>query len=140
MAPSVTIAVPDDGSTYRAGDTVTYNAFATDAAGFDLNDAGISTEVFLHHGTHKHPFVGPLIGRAGTFTIPTTGEASADTWYAINVTATDSNGLSATESVTIHPRKSTLTLLSDPPGLGLTLDGVPVATPHVVDGVDGFPA
>jgi glucose/arabinose dehydrogenase len=138
VPPTLTVAVPEDGSFYRAGDTITYNAFAQDAAGFDLNDAGISTEVFLHHGSHKHPFVGPLIGRAGTFTIPVTGEASADTWYVINVTATDSNGLSTTESVAILPHKSALTVETSPPGLGALLDGVPIATPYVVDGVVGF--
>lgn len=138
VAPTLTIAVPADGSLYRAGDTITYNAFASDAAGFDLNDAGISTEVFLHHGTHMHPFVGPLIGRAASFTIPVTGEASADTWYEIKVTATDSNGLSETRSVAIYPRRSTLTLATDPPALGLMLDGVPEPTPHLVEGVEGF--
>jgi glucose/arabinose dehydrogenase len=138
VAPTLTVAVPAEGSTYRAGDTITFNAFAHDAAGFDLNDAGISTEVFLHHGTHKHPFVGPLIGRAGSFTIPVTGEASADTWHEIKVTATDSNGLSQTRSVNIYPLTSAVTLATDPPGLGLVLDGVPEPTPHVFDGVEGF--
>ena len=40
--------------------------------------------------------------------------------------------------MTIYPRKSHLTLATSPPGLGLTLDGVPVATPHAVEGVVGF--
>ncbi|WP_432993160.1 PA14 domain-containing protein [Dactylosporangium sp. CA-233914] len=138
VPPNVTIAVPADGALYRAGDSVTYNAFATDAAGFDLNDAAIKTEVRLHHHTHFHPFVGPLTGRAGTFTIPTTGEASADTWYEIIVTATDTNGLSTSKSINIYPRKSHLTLRTEPAGLGLMLDGVPVATPLSVEGVIGF--
>ena len=47
--------------------------FARDAAGIDLNDANIKTTVRLHHGTHFHPFVGPLTGRAGSFTIPPSG-------------------------------------------------------------------
>ena len=33
------VAAPTEGQLYRAGDTITYNAFASDAAGFDLNDA-----------------------------------------------------------------------------------------------------
>ena len=93
LPPELTVSTPTEGQLYRAGDTITYNAFARDAAGFDLNDGDIKTEVRLHHGTHFHPFVGPLTGRAGSFTIPTTGEASADTSYEIKVTATDSNGL-----------------------------------------------
>jgi glucose/arabinose dehydrogenase len=138
IAPTLTVSAPQQGALYRAGDTITYNASATDAAGFDLNDAGIKTEVRFHHGTHFHPFVGPLTGRVGSFTIPTTGEASADTWYEIIVTATDSNGLYTTKSVDIYPRKSHLTLATNPPGLGLVLDGVPQATPLTVEGVVGF--
>ncbi|MEV6923359.1 PA14 domain-containing protein [Dactylosporangium sp. NPDC051485] len=138
VPPTLRVAAPADGSTYRAGDTITYNAFASDAAGFDLNDANIKTEVRLHHGTHFHPFVGPLTGRVGSFTIPQTGEPSADTWYEILVTATDTNGLSDSKSIRINPLKSTLTFQSSPPGLGLTLDGIPITTPYTVQGVRGF--
>jgi hypothetical protein len=45
-------------------------------------------------------------GRTGSFTIPTTGEPPADTWYEIIVTATDTTGLFTTKSVNIHPRES----------------------------------
>ena len=61
----LTVSAPTEGDLYRAGDTITYNAFAHDAAGFDLDDGDIKTEVRLHHGSHFHPFVGPLTGRAG---------------------------------------------------------------------------
>ena len=138
IPPTLTVSAPVDGALYRAGDTITYNASAVDAAGFDLNDAAIRTEVRFHHGTHFHPFVGPLTGRVGSFTIPSTGEASADTWYEILVAATDTNGLSTTKSVRINPRKAHLTLATEPAGLGLVLDGVPVATPSTVEGVVGF--
>lgn len=138
IPPTLTVAAPTDGALYRAGDTITYNAFASDAAGFDLDDGDIKTVVRLHHGTHYHPFAGPLTGRAGSFTIPDTGEASANTSYEITVTATDRNGLSATKTVEIQPRKSELTLRSSPPELGLTVDGVPVSTPRSFTGVEGF--
>ena len=65
LPPELTVSAPTEGQLYRAGDTITYNAFARDAAGFDLDDGDIKTEVRLHHGTHFHPFVGPLTGRAG---------------------------------------------------------------------------
>jgi glucose/arabinose dehydrogenase len=137
-APDLTVSAPAEGQLYRAGDTITYNAFARDTAGFDLDDGDIKTEVRLHHGTHFHPFVGPLTGRAGSFTIPRTGEASADTSYEIKVTATDSNGLSTSKIVNIFPRKSQLSLATSPAGLGLLVDGVPVSTPRTFTGVEGF--
>jgi glucose/arabinose dehydrogenase len=138
LAPELTVSAPTEGQLYRAGDTITYNAFARDAAGFDIDDGDIKTEVRLHHGNHFHPFVGPLTGRAGSFTIPRTGEASADTSYEIKVTATDTNGLSTSKVVNIFPRKSEVRLATEPAGLGLALDGVPVGTPHTVTGVEGF--
>jgi glucose/arabinose dehydrogenase len=138
VPPTLTVATPTEGQLYRAGDTITYNAFAADGAGFDLNDAGISTVVRLHHGTHYHPFVGPLIGRSNAFTIPTVGEASADTSYELTVTATDANGLSTSKVITIRPRKANLTFLTSPPGIGLQLDGVPITGPFGVEGVVGF--
>jgi glucose/arabinose dehydrogenase len=138
IPPTVRIAVPADESSYRAGDVITFNAFATDAAGFDLDDADIKTSVLLHHGTHTHPFAGPLTGRAGEFTVPATGESSADTWYAITTKATDANGLTASTTTEIRPVTSTFTLTSDPPGLPLHLDGVPEQTPHERLGVAGF--
>lgn len=138
IAPDLIVAAPTEGQQYRAGDTITFNAFATDAAGFDLDDAGIKTEVRLHHGSHFHPFVGPLTGRAGSFTIPDTGEASADTSYQVTVTATDTNGLSATKTVTIVPRTSEINLRTDPPGLGLQVDSISVITPRTFSGVEGF--
>jgi glucose/arabinose dehydrogenase len=138
LPPELTVSAPTEGQLYRAGDTITYNAFARDAAGFDLDDGDIKTEVRLHHGTHFHPFVGPLTGRAGSFTIPTTGEASADTSYEIKVTATDGNGLFTTKVVNIFPRKSDVSVATSPAGLGLVVDGIPVSTPRTFTGVEGF--
>jgi glucose/arabinose dehydrogenase len=138
LTPELTVSMPTEGQLYRGGDTITYNAFARDAAGFDLDDGDIKTDVRLHHGTHFHPYVGPLTGRAGSFTIPRTGETSADTSYELKVTATDSNGLSTSKFVNIFPRKSQLSLATSPAGLGLVVDGIPVSTPRTFTGVEGF--
>ncbi len=138
IPPVLTVASPTEGQKYHAGDTITYNAFASDAAGFDLNDNNIKTTIRLHHGTHFHPFLGPLTGRAGSFTIPTTGEPSADTSYEITVTATDGNGLTTSKVVNIFPYKSNITLNTSPPGLGLTLDSIPRVAPYPFQGVVGF--
>jgi glucose/arabinose dehydrogenase len=138
VPPDLTVSTPTEGQLYRAGDTVMWNAFAHDAAGFDIDDGDIKTVVRLHHGTHFHPFLGPVSGRAGSFTIPTTGEASADTSYEVTVTATDGNGLSTSKTVNIFPRKSELTFATSPAGLGVMVDSVPVSTPHTITGVEGF--
>lgn len=136
--PIVTIATPNEGDTYRAGDTITYQAFAIDGAGFDINDAAIKTDIIFHHDTHIHPFIDDLIGRNNSFTIPTTGETSPNTWYEIQVSVTDSSGLTTKLSRNIYPVKSSITVNSNVPGLTFLLDGVPTLTNSTIQGVSGF--
>lgn len=138
IAPTVTIALPKDGGNYRAGDKIVVNVFASDAAGFDLNDASIKTEMVLHHDTHIHPFYGPAAGRAHEVTLPTHGEASANTWYEIFATATDGNGLSTTKSINIYPLKSKVGILSNISGVSFFLDGVPHTAGIIIEGVENF--
>ncbi len=136
--PVVTIATPAANSTYKAGDTITYNAFATDAAGFDLNDANIVTDIIFHHDTHTHPFIDNQIGRVGSFTIPDTGEAAANTWYEIAVSASDASGVSTTNSINIYPQTVNMTYQTQPAGLNIQLDGVPHTSPYTVPQVVNF--
>lgn len=139
IPPIVTIGSPQDNSPYKAGDTIFYSASATDSAGFDIHDANITTEVLFHHGTHIHPFLGPLKGnKNGSFTTPTAGESSSDTWFEIKVTATDTNGLFTTKSVFIFPKKVLYTIASIPEGLQVLLDGIPTTTNTVIEGVVNF--
>lgn len=137
--PTVTIDSPTDSGTYKAGDTIAYSAHAVDGTGQTMPDSAFTTEVVFHHLTHIHPFLGPLANtRSGSFATPTTGEPSPITSFEIKVTATDSNGLSTTKSVTIHPLLSTFSLQTNPSGLQVLLDGQPTTTPASVQGVIGF--
>jgi PKD repeat protein len=138
VRPTLRITAPIDGSSYRSGDTIHYGATAVDARGVALGDGAFTTSVLLHHGTHVHPFLGPLTSRTGTFTIPTTGEPAADTWYEVIITATDTDGLATTSSVNIRPIVVRIALASDVPGGRLLLDGVPTTTPYSTAAVVGF--
>lgn len=136
--PAVTIGTPQNNSTYRSGDSITINASAVDCVGFDINDAALSTTVKFHHTTHIHPFLDNLRGRSHTFTVPTTGEPSADTWFEINVTATDTSGLSTTATININPVKSNMTFNTQPAGLQILIDGQPASTPQTIQAVVGY--
>lgn len=136
--PTLTISSPTNGATYKAGDVINYSASATDSNGQTLADSAISTTVVFHHQTHIHPFLGPITGKSGQFTIPTTGEVSADTWYEIDVTATDSNGLTTTSAVFIYPIKVNLTFNTNISGLNVLLNGQPTQTPTTIQGVVNF--
>ena len=139
LPPTLDVVAPADGSNYKAGETIHYRAFASDGAGFDINDAQIVTDIVFHHDTHIHPFINGEQGRVGEFTIPNMNhEPSANTWFEIKVTATDDNGLSTIKSVNIYPLKSTITLKTVINGLQIFLDGVPHTAEYIFEGVAGY--
>ena len=112
-------------------------------AGSDNEDGVLPATAFrwqinFHHDTHKHDEP-PLEGvTSGTFLIPNEGETSDNVWYRIILTVTDSKGGTGKDSVDILPRKSTITLTTNPPGLEVTVDGQPFSTPVAVTSVEGI--
>ena len=139
-APVPTISGPLADSLYTAGDTIFFSGTATDREDGTLGANSFTWQVDFHHHTHAHPgFLPATTGiKSGTFNIANSGETSEDTWYRIYLTVTDSSGLSATTYREIFPRKSTVTLASNPPGLKLTLDGQPLTAPGSILGVAGL--
>ncbi len=128
-APQFSISSPVNGSKYSDGDQISYSAVG--------DNASYTTEVIAHHNTHIHPFIKPFTSQSGQFTIPTTGEFTPDTWYEIKITATNNDNLSTTHSVEIFPNVAKFTLQTQPNGLKLNLNGVPVSE-SIIDSVVGF--
>ncbi len=137
-APVATILQPVAGTTFRAGDTVTFSASANDAEDGSLAASRLTWWVDLHHDTHTHPFRPETTGAGGPVTIPTQGETSDNIFYRFHLRATDSTG--ATNEVTrdILPQKAQVTVTSVPAGLALTLDGQPITAPTLFPGVVGI--
>ena len=122
-APTGTIASPSSGTLYNAGDVVSYSASATDAEDGTLPPSAFTWTIAFHHDTHTHPFLGPITGTAsGTFQVPREGEVAHNVWYRIHLAVKDSSGLEHRSFVDILPRKSTITVATDPAGLRATLD------------------
>ena len=93
----------------------------------------------FHHDTHTHPFIPDTTGiMGGSFQIPTTGETSANVWYRIQLTVKDSRGLEHTSFRDILPRTAQVTIVTNPSGLQITLDGQPQTTPITFTGVVGI--
>lgn len=137
--PSATILTPTDGTTFRAGDVITYSGDGTDPDDGTLPDSAFTWNIdFLHDG-HVHPST-PITGvRSGSFTIPTTGhDFSGNTRYRISLTVRDSTGLTATRSVIVYPQKVNLTFDTVPSGRTIYLDGIARTTPLVYDTLIGF--
>ena len=138
-SPTATITSPTNGSLYSAGETINFAGLGADSEDGNLPAGAFSWTIVFHHDTHTHPFLGPLTNvTSGSFTIPTLGEKSANVFYRIHLTVVDSGGLQKTVSVDVLPRTVTIMLATAPPGLQVTLDGQPTATPTALLGVVGM--
>lgn len=136
--PVVCEGIPP-GTLYTGGQTFTYSGTATDAEDGTLPASAFTWEIVFQHDTHAHPFIGPITGSTGgTFTIPTSGETSANVWYRIHLTVRDSAGQTNAAFRDILPRTVQVTLATSPSGLSLTLDGQPVVAPFTFTGVVGI--
>jgi glucose/arabinose dehydrogenase len=137
--PNASITTPAAGALYRGGDVISFSGTGSDPEDGTLPASAFSWSLVFHHDTHVHD--GPPIAdgvTSGTFTIPTSGETSANVFYRLYLIVTDSDGLRDTAFVNINPRTTTITLASSPAGLQVTLDGQPVTTPSSTLSVEGI--
>jgi glucose/arabinose dehydrogenase/regulation of enolase protein 1 (concanavalin A-like superfamily) len=137
--PSASITTPATGAMYRGGDVINFSGTATDPEDGTLPASAFTWSVVFHHADHVHD--GPPVAQgvtSGSFTIPNTGETSANVFYRLHLTVTDSQGLTDTKTVDINPFTTTIRLTTNPGGLTVTLDGQPVTTPFSTLGVEGI--
>jgi glucose/arabinose dehydrogenase len=138
-APQPSIAAPLNNATFRAGDTVNFSGSATDFEDGAIGDGGLSWKVVFHHLGHIHPFIDNVAGHSGSFVVPTTGHSFHETtWIELVLTARDSDGIETQASVNIYPQKVNLGFATQPAGLTVAIDGIPMTTPFVYDEVIGF--
>ena len=134
--PVVTLKTPLDGAKYRDAVPVQLSGSATDPDDGAVPDTRLAWNVVLVHGHHTHPFQG-VTGKTGSFT-PTT-DHDADSSYRVTLTATDSDGLSASKTVVIRPETVNLSI-SSTPAAGAPIDyaGYPLTAPHNAQAAIGF--
>ncbi|UFH53175.1 sorbosone dehydrogenase family protein [Spirosoma sp. KNUC1025] len=139
QSPTPTILSPANHTLYKAGDVISFSGSATDPEDGTLPASAFAWTVEFHHNTHYHP--GPSIPAgvtSGQFTIANQGEVSANVFYRLILTVTDSKGATGTTYIDIDPRVVTINLATNPTGLTLNLDGQPVTTPHAQQFVSGL--
>lgn len=137
--PAATIITPAAGTLYRGGDVISFSGDGTDAQDGNLPASAFQWIVTFYHAQHVHP--GPYIQpgiKSGSFTISQSGETSADVWYRVHLIVTDSDGASDTAVVDLYPKKSTLTLKTQPEGMQLLFNDQPVTTDHSAEVVSGI--
>jgi glucose/arabinose dehydrogenase len=137
--PTAQILRPTREVLFSGGDVITFEGSGTDPEDGVLPASAFTWVIDLYHfdpPAHTHPAMPALNGvRSGTFTIPTSGETSQNIRYRIYLTVTDSQGASTTTTFDVAPRLVNVTLASQPAGIGLSLDGSAVSSPHTFVGV-----
>lgn len=135
--PVATLTAPVEGTLYRAGENIYFAGTAHDKEDGELSASRFTWYVDFYHDTHNHAGPPAATGvRSGTFTVPTRGEVSDTVWYRVTLIVADSKGLTDTTWCDVHPRKSVVTLTTQPAGLQVQLDGYTLATPYNFTGVE----
>lgn len=137
--PVATITAPVNGALFRAGTSINYSGTATDAEDSTLPASAFEWWADFHHANHIHP--GPDMPdsvRSGTFPISVAGHIETDIWYRIYLVVHDAQGATDTAYVEIFPVTSTLALQTQPTGLQLRLDDIPLTTPYSTSALSGM--
>ncbi|MGI9602140.1 MAG: PQQ-dependent sugar dehydrogenase [Acidimicrobiales bacterium] len=136
QAPEATIISPVNGQLFSAGESVAVEGSATDDG--PITNADYRWDISLVHGNHQHPMLTNLVGPLQTLDVPSSGHGwEGDTSILIQLTVTDTDGLTDVESVEIEPRKVPITVETEA-GSAVIVDGVSVISPFVIDTVEGF--
>jgi glucose/arabinose dehydrogenase len=137
--PVITLIQPAANATYGGGTTIAFSATATDPQDGVLPASAFTWQIDFYHATHIHPALPATSGIvSGGYDVPTIGETSDTVFYRVQLTVTDSKGLTTTTFVDVLPLKSTLSFTTDPAGNNLVLEGQRIATPFNVLSVQGI--
>jgi glucose/arabinose dehydrogenase len=141
-APAAVIDSPPSALTWKVGDPINFSGHATDLQDGPLPASALKWSEILHHcftptDCHTH-LIQTINGvAAGSFTAP---DHEYPCWLELQLTATDSGGLTSTTSVRLDPKTVVLTFRTNPGGLALTnmvVNEAPRATPFAVTVVVG---
>ncbi len=137
--PVPTITSPASSLTWKVGDPISFSGQATDAEDGTLPAADLSWSLILHHcftpdNCHIHQLQDFDGVSSGSFNAPDHGYPS---YLELFLTATDSDGVSTTTSVSLQPQTVNLTIASNPSGLQSVFDSTSQTTPFTVTVIIG---
>ncbi|HEX2418729.1 MAG TPA: PQQ-dependent sugar dehydrogenase [Micromonosporaceae bacterium] len=121
--PTATINLPAAGTTWQVGTVINFSGSATDLQQGTLPPSALSWDLVLQHcpsNCHSHTLQSFTGVASGSFTAP---DHEYPSYLELRLTATDSGGLSDTETLRLDPRTVVLTFQSTPGGLQLTVNG-----------------
>src|SRR5262249_16494224 len=122
-APTPVIDGPSPTLTWKVGDLISFSGHATDVKDGTLPASALTRAEIIHHcqpptDCHTH-LVQTFSGVAsGSFNAP---DHEYPSWLELQLTATNSSGISASTSVRLDPQTVDLTFATTPTGLSLTV-------------------
>lgn len=139
-APTPSITSPSTDTVFKVGSSYTFKGSATDPEDGSLGGSRTSWTIIKRHDTHTHPFLGPVTGSSVTFQAPAPDDllAATNSYLEVQLTATDSAGLSTTVTRDFLPRKVNLTFATAPSGLSLEVGGTPISAPQTFVSWTGY--
>eukprot|EP00050_Salpingoeca_kvevrii_P007362 m.295683 g.295683 ORF g.295683 m.295683 type:complete len:777 (-) comp13240_c0_seq1:505-2835(-) len=131
-ATEVSIISPQDGDEFVAGDIIKIKGAV------DNPNAKICWNIDFKHDDHLHPEMSCMESLNGQYKVPNGGHGfETDTALIFQLVA-EANGVRSEAKVTIYPKKINVLFDTIPSGLSLSLDGVSMITPAVIDPLIGF--
>jgi uncharacterized repeat protein (TIGR01451 family) len=130
-SPTATVDTPSASLTWKVGDTINFSGHATDPQEGALGPSHLSWSVIIHHcpsNCHTHLYQTFDGVASGSFAAP---DHEYPAFLEIRLTATDSEGLQGTASVSVNPQTVDLTIQSAPAGLQLSAGTTTAAAPFV---------
>jgi uncharacterized repeat protein (TIGR01451 family) len=131
ILPVPTILTPPSTLTWKVGDVVSFSGSATDPQDGQLDPSALDWSIIIHHcpsNCHTHLYETFDGVASGSFPAP---DHEYPSYLEIQLTATDSDGNSASTSVNIQPQTVDLSMQSAPAGLQLTAGTTTAAAPYV---------
>jgi PKD repeat protein len=141
-APNPVIDSPTSSLAWKVGTVIPFSGHASDAQDGGLPASALTWSLIMHHcftPTDCHTHLIQTIGgtASGSFTAP---DHSYPCWLEVQLSATDSGGLTSTTSVRLDPQTVVLTFKTNPGGLvlsDLVVNEAPRSTPFSVTVVVG---
>jgi glucose/arabinose dehydrogenase/PKD repeat protein len=127
--PMATILSPPGDLTWRVGDVIGFSGSGSDQQDGSLPASALSWSLILHHcpaNCHTHPLQSFVGVASGSFAAP---DHEYPSHLELQLTVTDSGGLTSTTSVILQPQTVDLSFATSPSGLQLVLNAVSETTP-----------
>ena len=133
--PTAQIVFPASTDRFFVGQTISLNGSGTDPQDGTLAAGSLSWVVKLHHNEHTHPLLGPVTGNNVMFVAPAPEDVPAldSSFVEIDLTVTDSGGLTGTAHLDFQPNRVATTFATNPAGLSTTLNGTTLTGPTTIN-------